>query len=326
MRLRRTGAAAKAFGVKTAAAAAGRRPSGPRVVAMTARSGRPDALIPTAVAPATNPPGIAARRSTAGRTGGGADDAGAGSGPAAEVAVMVVWLRRQRQLLEAGGLRQPMDDVEGLYRLAGGALDEVVDDPEGEDSARPCVVPDVDAREVAAGDVLRRRGIGHDLDERLVRVGRRIQVVELFLRDVAGRSDVAGREDAAGHRDEVREEVDRGGPGIRHARRCPERRELLLDLGDVPVPCDAVRADVLVDGPVHELGLRLTTGATHAALRVDDEVADEPGAGEGRERQERRRRIAAGRPDDGSAPLLAGGQLGAMELGQAVHGARAEAG
>src|SRR5439155_1811451 len=220
MRLRRTGAAAKAFGVKTAAAAAGRRPSGPRVVAMTARSGRPDALIPTAVAPATNPPGIAARRSTAGRTGGGAEVAGAGAEPAADVAVIVVWLRRQWELLETGGLGQAVDDVEGLDRLAGGALDEVVDDPEGEDPARAFVVPDVDPREVAAGHVLRRRGIGHDLDERLVRVRGRIEVVERRLRDIARRSDVAGREDAAGHRDEVREEVDRGGPGIRHARRC----------------------------------------------------------------------------------------------------------
>ncbi len=57
---RRTGAAAKAFGVKTAAAAAGTgRPASSLSVAMIARSGRPDALIPTAAPPARNPAGIA---------------------------------------------------------------------------------------------------------------------------------------------------------------------------------------------------------------------------------------------------------------------------
>src|SRR5262245_45192539 len=59
-----TGAATNAFGVKTAAAVAGAAPGN---VATIVRSGRPDALIPAAVAPARNPPGIVARRSTAGR-------------------------------------------------------------------------------------------------------------------------------------------------------------------------------------------------------------------------------------------------------------------
>ena len=77
-RLRRTGAAAIVFGVKTAAAAAGIRPSGPRSVVMTARSGRPDALIPTVAPPARNPRGIAARRSTGGSPVGGARRASSG--------------------------------------------------------------------------------------------------------------------------------------------------------------------------------------------------------------------------------------------------------
>src|SRR5262245_65624255 len=59
-----TGAATKAFGVKTAAALAGAAPGS---VATIVRSGRPDALIPATVAPARKPPGIVARRSTAGR-------------------------------------------------------------------------------------------------------------------------------------------------------------------------------------------------------------------------------------------------------------------
>ena len=61
---RRTGAAANAFGVNTAAAAAG-----PPVARINARSGRPEALMPAVVPPARNPAGRAARRSTAGACG-----------------------------------------------------------------------------------------------------------------------------------------------------------------------------------------------------------------------------------------------------------------
>src|SRR4051812_40151721 len=60
---RRTGAAANALGVNTAAAAAG-----PAVVTTTARSGRPEALIPAASPPALKPAGMTARRSTGGRS------------------------------------------------------------------------------------------------------------------------------------------------------------------------------------------------------------------------------------------------------------------
>src|SRR3954470_23638803 len=74
----RTGAAANVFGVKTAATAAG-----PRVVTTTARSGRPEALIPAAIPPARKPDGVTARRSTGGRSG---EDAGMGR---SEVVVMV---------------------------------------------------------------------------------------------------------------------------------------------------------------------------------------------------------------------------------------------
>ena len=45
-------------------------------------------------------------------------------------------------------------------------------------------------------------------------------------------------------------------------------------------------------------GLGVAAGARDAALRVHDEVGDEPGAGERREREDRRRRVAAGRADD----------------------------
>src|SRR6266540_1750442 len=152
--LSRTGAAAKALGVKTAAAAAGRRPSGPRVVAMTERSGRPDALIPAAVAPATKPSGIAARLSTAGRTGGGAGKAGEPGRLGGDEAVIGAAgprrLRGQRELSETGSLGQPIDDVEGLHRLSGRALDQVVDHGHGEQPAGPGVVVGEHSAMVAA--------------------------------------------------------------------------------------------------------------------------------------------------------------------------------
>ena len=103
---------------------------------------------------------------------------------------------------------QPVDQVEGLDRLAGGALDQVVDDADGEDPAGPLVDAHVDAAGVAAQDVLGGRGLGHDVDERLVAVGVGVERVELGLRDRAGRADVARRQDAARHRDEVGQEVD----------------------------------------------------------------------------------------------------------------------
>ena len=162
-------------------------------------------------------------------------------------------------------------------------------------------------------------GCGDDRHERLVGVRLGVQGVELGLVDRPGRPDVAGRQDAAGHRDEVGQEVDRlRRPGLRRAGRAAEPRELLLDLGDVAVAADAVRLHALVDLAEHQVGLGLAAGAGDAALGVDDEVADEPGAGERGEGEERRRRVAAGRPDDGARRVAERRELRAMELGQAV--------
>ncbi len=89
---RRTGAAAKAFGVKTAAAAAGRRSC-----ATTARSGRPDALIPAVAPPAAKPPG---RRPVARRPAGRSGDGRRRRARRARSVVRSRPSRRQRQLLE----------------------------------------------------------------------------------------------------------------------------------------------------------------------------------------------------------------------------------
>ncbi len=72
--LRRTGAAANRFGVKTAAAG-----TASPVAATSARSGRPLALIPIAMPPATKPAGMTACRSTVGRADGSSTCAGSAS-------------------------------------------------------------------------------------------------------------------------------------------------------------------------------------------------------------------------------------------------------
>src|SRR6187455_2072068 len=95
----------------------------------------------------------------------------------------LAWRRswRQRQLLEAGRLRQPVHEVEGLDGLARGALDEVVLDADRDDPAGPLVEANVDEHVIAAGRVLGRWRRGHDPDERLARVRGRVELVELLL-------------------------------------------------------------------------------------------------------------------------------------------------
>src|SRR4051812_14209067 len=97
-----------------------------------ARSGRPEALIPATPPAATNPAGIAARRSTGGRSVGSAERGWVVVTVA--IAVQPRPLRCDGELLETEGLGQAVDEVERLDRLTGGALHEVVDDADREDS------------------------------------------------------------------------------------------------------------------------------------------------------------------------------------------------
>ena len=94
-----------------------------------------------------------------------------------------------------------------------------------------------------------------------------------------------------------------------------ERAQLLLDLADVAVGEDPVRLDALVDLAEVEVRLGVAAGARDAALGVDDDVVDEPRAGERREGEDRGRRVAA-RASRRSRPgrLADRGQLRAMEL------------
>ena len=75
-------------------------------------------------------------------------------------------------------------------------------------------------------------------------------------------------------------------------------RELLLDLGDVPVATDAVRRDALVDLAEEQVRLGFATRARDAALGIDHEIADQPGPRERRQGEQRRGRVAARRTDD----------------------------
>ena len=107
-------------------------------------------------------------------------------------------------------------------------------------------------------------GVVDDPDERLVGIRGRVQRVDLGLAHGASRPDVVRREDAAHHRDQVRQEVDRDRARVRVGLETGiDRgvRQLLLDLGDVAMPAEAVRLHALVDLAEHHLGLRVSAGA-----------------------------------------------------------------
>ena len=197
---------------------------------------------------------------------------------------------------------RPWTRLNDWIGLAGGALDEVVLGGEHDDPAGPLVEADVDQHVVGAGRVLGRRRRGDDAHERLVAVGGGIQLVELGLASPArvGRTWLLERMPRAiGMRWGRKSTARCAGVGVRvEALAVGRDAQLLLDLGDVAVAADAVGRDALVDLAEHQVRLGLAAGAADAALGVDDEVADEPGPGQGGQREERRGGIAAGRADD----------------------------
>ena len=245
-----TGAATTRFWVNTPAAATG----APSAVATRARSASPDALMPQATPPATNPCGgddahghmpTTARPAASGR-------------PSMRLAHWMAWpdapltrlSRAARATTQPGALVGHGRDVHGV---------------------RP-------GRRLG-----RRRALGHD-DERLVRpggaeewrAGRRWMV-----RPPVGRAGVAGGEDAPVHRREVRREqhLDVGAGDVGQA---------LLDLGGVPVVEQAVGREVLVDRAERGGGLGRPAGARHPAGGVDDDARrlDQPGPQQRGERQD----------------------------------------
>ena len=170
---RRTGAAANAFGVNTAP-----RPPGPRRRSdeRAARSGRPEALIPAAPPPATNPAGMRAAARPAGRTG-----ESAGSGTSGDrSSVIRSWC--ERQLLEAAAVSgRPKTRLNAWTAWPAAPLTRLSIDADREDPAGALVDADVTRAWLLPRTCLVAGRSRDDRHERLVGVGRGVQVVELGL-------------------------------------------------------------------------------------------------------------------------------------------------
>ena len=110
--------------------------------------------------------------------------------------------------------------------------------------------------------------------------------------------------------------VERHQAGLElHGELGAQQRELLLDLGRVAVGGDLVGNDVLAR--IGEVGALVERApcAGDALLGVDDDILNQPGAGQRREREHGRGRIAARVGDDARR-----GDARAMQLGEPVHG------
>ena len=124
--------------------------------------------------------------------------------------------------------------------------------------------------------------------------------------------DDAGDEFAAVHRHEVGREAHRHRPAGGEA-------EFLLHFGHVAVMADAIGVHRLGDFG-EEIGfLQAAAGARDARQRVDGDALgrDRAGLQQRQQRQQHRRRVAAGAGDEVGA-----GQCGAGEFGEAIDGAR----
>ena len=147
---------------------------------------------------------------------------------------------------------------------------------------------------------------GEDPDERLAVVEGLVQGDQIRCVHLPQRLGVDGGEDAAVHRDQVRREGD----GERGAG---EKRQLLLDLRDVPVhPADAVGAEPLVHLAVEPFHLGAASRPGYAGLRVDDDglrIDDLPLKKRGQP-QDDAGRITAGVGDQRSLADLRAAQFG----------------
>ena len=131
---------------------------------MTARSGRPEALMPTVAPPARNPPGIAARRSTGGSPVGGASEGVVG-------AAQRVGHGASGSCSRPAVSGSPKATLNAWIAWPAAPFTRLSMTDEHEDATGPLVEPDVDPGVVAPADVLRRRRRIDHVDERLVVVG-----------------------------------------------------------------------------------------------------------------------------------------------------------
>ena len=212
---------------------------------------------------------------------------------------------RQRQLLETERLGQAVDEVERLDRLARGALDEVVDHADREDPAGPRVVAD----ERRGRGCCRGRASSPAARRRPSRTARRRRPRGTARRAPPGSTGRVGRTWQA---DRIPRVIGiRCGRNVdRAVRSAPSAASSCSISADVAMAVDAVRLHALVDLAEHQVRLRVAAGARDAALRVDDEVVDQAGPGERRDREEGRRRVAARVADDRDVRVAEGGELG----------------
>src|SRR6476469_730852 len=215
--------------------------------------------------------------------------------------------RRTGTSLEALRLIEAQHQVEVLHALPGGALPEVVDRREGQHPA-PLLDGDVDVALVGVAHVAQAGRAVDDADEGLAGVALAVERLHLILGDRLAGLRVAAGQLTLVERQQVRDEGDR-----RWRSQC---RQLLFDLGPVPMPLSLVGEGVLVHRDVAHRVAAAAAGTGDALLGVDDDVGQQAALGERRQGQHAGGRVAARRGDKfGVAQLLA------VELAEAVDGA-----
>ena len=218
---------------------------------------------------------------------------------------------------QAGGLVETEGEVGALHGAAGGALGEVVDggdddDPADRSSTRTC----------RCAALLPRTSTvrGHWPSGSRWTNGSSAYAVSQASRTLAGvgagpEPGRAGGEDAAGHRREGRGERDRdtGSPAA--------AREVLLDLGGVPVPAaDAVGRHRAHHLRAEQVRLERPCPAPEVPRGGDDDDVvglEQPGGEAGREREGDGGRVAAG---DGDPRAHPSGARAAAAAGQGSSG------
>ena len=170
---------------------------------------------------------------------------------------------------------------------------------------------------VRVADVTHAGGAVDQLHEGLLGPALPIELAQLLLGDLPGRGHITARQLPLVERQQMRHKANicppRAQLRFRSLRGPRQDVELLLDFGRVPVCVDLVGERVLGQGDEMHLIAAAATGAGDPLLGVDDHVGDQALLGQRRQRQQRRRGVAARIGDQvgGADPI-------AVELGQPV--------